>query len=262
MKIMNSLSVKTVGVLFLSFIFTAFSSEVILAKTSSSYKHNYRQDSSGLLLRKLRQSIAQEKTSLNESSFTIENYPIEHQGKNTLDIRIDYRQKDNQKSATIFQEQTFAHQLHQLIFNYPNETDFWEVLNYQLTQELLAQNPNLSSISITLAVYPNQEFPYYRASTVTRTDNGQIEESWHFNFRSSSMENADKNPAYINVNYTYKTHAFSHQYPDFIPIYQQIEYFLANQTYARESWLLIDRKLTQMLLQENPQISSLSLELE
>ena len=198
-------------------------------------------------------------------SFSIEDYAIEHQGSAVIDITVsyDYVNGIGKNDPLEYPEFTQIYNfIDNYLVNYPNETDFWEVLNYQLTQELLAQNPNLSSISITLAVYPNQEFPYYRASTVTRTDNGQIEESWHFNFRSSSMENAEKNPAHINVNYTYKPHAFSHQYPDFIPIYQQIEYFLANQTYARESWLLIDRKLTQMLLQENPQISSLSLELE
>ena len=252
-KIMNSLSVKTIGILFLSLIFNAFFSEVFLAKTSSNYKNNYQQFTG---------AIAQEKTYLHWSSFTLKNYSIEHQGKNTLDIRVNYWQKENKKYATIFQEQALVRQIDQLIFNYPNETDFWEIINCQLTKKLLDQNPNLSAISMTINVYPNQAFPYYRASTVTRTADGKIEESWHFDFRSQSMEKVGENLAKINVNYTYKSDAFFPKYPDFIPIYKQIEDFFANYAYRGLSWGLVHRKLVQILLQENPKISSLSLELE
>jgi hypothetical protein len=51
--------------------------------------------------------------------------------------------------------------------NYPNETDFWEILNKSLTQQVLAQNPALDSLEIGLEVLPTNRLPYNRASIVS-----------------------------------------------------------------------------------------------
>jgi hypothetical protein len=51
--------------------------------------------------------------------------------------------------------------------NYPNETDFWEILNKSLTQQVLAKNPNLNSLQINLEVLPTNRLPYNRASIVS-----------------------------------------------------------------------------------------------
>ena len=51
--------------------------------------------------------------------------------------------------------------------NYPNETDFWEILNKSLTQQVLAQNPALDSLQINLEVLPTNRLPYNRASIVS-----------------------------------------------------------------------------------------------
>jgi hypothetical protein len=51
--------------------------------------------------------------------------------------------------------------------NYPNETDFWEIINKSLTQQVLAQNPALDSLQINLEVLPTNRLPYNRASIVS-----------------------------------------------------------------------------------------------
>jgi hypothetical protein len=51
--------------------------------------------------------------------------------------------------------------------NYPNETDFWEILNKNLTQKLLAENPALDSLEIGIEVLPTNRLPYDRASIVS-----------------------------------------------------------------------------------------------
>ncbi|MFB8793570.1 MAG: hypothetical protein U7126_04885 [Microcoleus sp.] len=50
--------------------------------------------------------------------------------------------------------------------NYPNETDVWEVVNQNLTQKVLAENPALDSLQIGLDLLPTNKLPYDRASIV------------------------------------------------------------------------------------------------
>ncbi|MGB7712493.1 MAG: hypothetical protein WBL95_23670 [Microcoleus sp.] len=50
--------------------------------------------------------------------------------------------------------------------NYPNETDFWEIVNQKLTQKVLAENPALDSLQIGLDLLPTNKLPYGRASIV------------------------------------------------------------------------------------------------
>ncbi|MFM2315293.1 MAG: hypothetical protein RLZZ04_4569 [Cyanobacteriota bacterium] len=67
----------------------------------------------------------------------------------------------------------------------------------------------------------------------------------------------------IDVYYTYQNN-FSHiNYPDFIPIYQQIKNFIDTRTITKEeSWTNIEQQLKTTLLQHNPMFSSLSIELK
>ena len=190
----------------------------------------------------------------------INNYPIEHQGVNTLALHVDYQAKKSAAPSEKTENSRIYQLLNQLIINYPHETDFWEVLNCYLTKNLLARVPNLLSVTLTLAVHPNSVFPYHRSSTVTQTSRGIQRESFHFDFRSRVMEKIGPQFSQINVDYTYKPNPSKSDYPDFIPIYQQIDNFLSQNFSRYPTWEVMQQQLRQTLLQENPRISSLSLE--
>jgi hypothetical protein len=196
---------------------------------------------------------------LKNANFTLKNYAIEHQGKNILDIEVRYAYKTSTTSSTLQENTNLSRQLQELLENYPNETDFWEVINSNLTKQLLKQNKEIASVSIALAVHPNQKLPYDRASIVTRQKDNQIWESWHFDVRSNVVEKTNKRFAKINVEYRYKSNSLD--YPDFLPIYKQIEQFILDRTRQNDSWESIDRQLTTMILKKNPKISYLSIEL-
>jgi hypothetical protein len=66
----------------------------------------------------------------------------------------------------------------------------------------------------------------------------------------------------VNVNYSYKTNALKINYPDFIPICQQIQHLIVTRIQQKESWSKIDRELKTTLLQQHPMFSSLSIELK
>ena len=149
-----------------------------------------------------------------------------------------------------------------LLKTYPNKNDYWEVMNYFLTKKLIQQNPELSSVTITLAVYPNREYPYYRSTTVTQTHNGKKKESWYFNFPIMLTQKSQDSFVQIEVYYTYKNDFSIINYPDFIPIYQQIKNFLVTRSATKESWTNLEQQLEAKLLQQNPMFSSLSIELK
>lgn len=149
-----------------------------------------------------------------------------------------------------------------LLKTYPNKNDYWEVMNYYLTKKIIQQNPELSSVTITLAVYPNREYPYHRSTTVTQTHNGEKKESWHFNFPMNFTHENQNYLKQIDVYYTYKNDVCTINYPDFIPIYQQIKYFIGTRSTTKESWTNLEQQLETKLLQQNPMFSSLSIELK
>ena len=54
--------------------------------------------------------------------------------------------------------------LDNFLVNYPNETNFWKILNNNLTQKLLVENPALDSLEIRIEVLLTNRLPYDRAS--------------------------------------------------------------------------------------------------
>lgn len=205
-------------------------------------------------------SAIEPRSNLKDTSFTIKDYPIEHHySKNVLDLEIKYTYKNPRIASSSEENTNLSRQLQKLLENYPNEDDYWEIFNSNLTKQLLKQNKELASVSIALAVHPNQKLPYDRVSTVTRLRDNRIWESWHFDFRSNAVQKTNNRFAKLNVEYTYKTNKL--KYPDFVPIYKQMEQFIVDRARKNESWESIDRQLTNMILKKNPKISYLSIEL-
>ena len=55
-----------------------------------------------------------------------------------------------------------------LLTNYPNEDDYWEVVNKRATSLLMNKYHALSSLTLEITVDPTHLDPYTRSSCVTR----------------------------------------------------------------------------------------------
>ena len=246
--------IQTSKFLFFVIIINILSIDVLAAQNITNNHKNFSLESNTIL--------AKNHLPQTNTKFTLENYSIRHQGINTLDISIQYS-SFLEKASLIFYKKSISKQVESLLKNYPNETDYWEIVNYYLTQKIIQQNPKLSSVTITLAVYPNQEYSYHRSTTVTQTYSGEKKESWHFNFPVNFIQKSQDSLMQIDVYYTYKNNFSSINYPDFIPIYQQIKNFISTRTITKEeSWTNIEQQLKTTLLQQNPMFSSLSIKLK
>ena len=195
-------------------------------------------------------------------SFKLENYPISHQGLNNLNIGVDYVYKPGIKNDEYPDFVPIYKKIDELLVNYPNETDFWEILNRNLTQQILAENPSMHSLTIDLDVLPTASAPYERSSTVTRNRQGQLLESWNFQIPDYPIQHQGLNALNIDVDYNYKQGIMTAEYPNFIPIYNQINQLLVNYPDENQFWEILNRNLTRRILDENPAIDSLVLQLD
>ncbi|RUS93298.1 hypothetical protein DSM106972_096540 [Dulcicalothrix desertica PCC 7102] len=75
-------------------------------------------------------------------SFKIDDYAIEHQGKAVVDIEVSYDYIDGIGVPDPFQYPDFLpieKYIENFLVKYPNETDFWEILNKNLVKSLLTE---------------------------------------------------------------------------------------------------------------------------
>ncbi|WP_310430162.1 hypothetical protein [Chamaesiphon sp. VAR_48_metabat_135_sub] len=73
-------------------------------------------------------------------SFKFDNYAVKHQGKAVLDLEISYRYKNGIGKSKLMNYPDFVpiyKFIDNFFVNYPNETDYWEILNKRLVESLL-----------------------------------------------------------------------------------------------------------------------------
>ena len=105
---------------------------------------------------------------IEEFSFLIKDFKVDHQGQNLVNINVKYRYKTNITLSEYPDFRLLAKDIESLLTNYPNETDYWEIVNKRITQMLLDKYGSLVSISCEIAVSPSEGVPYFRTSTTTR----------------------------------------------------------------------------------------------
>ena len=85
----------------------------------------------------------------------------------TMARSLDYRPGLKARDYPDFT--SLARTTQEFLQTYPNDTDFWEILNLKLTDMLLHEYPALAAITIEIQVAPTEKIPFPRASMVTRS---------------------------------------------------------------------------------------------
>jgi hypothetical protein len=101
--------------------------------------------------------------------FSISELKLDHQGeKNTLNIIIRYRYRPNLSKDEYPDFTLIAKDIENLLMNYPDKTDYWELVNKRLTQVVLQKYSALAEIISQIEVAPTASVRYPRTSIVTR----------------------------------------------------------------------------------------------
>ena len=116
-------------------------------------------------------------------SFSIEDYYIEHQGTAILDIDVtlDFKKTKGQRKPEAYYEfQQIIHYIDSYLVDYPNETDYWEILNTNLATSLITDRiptawnttyklaKSVAELTVDIEVHAGSGGPAYtRSSSVT-----------------------------------------------------------------------------------------------
>ena len=116
-------------------------------------------------------------------SFSIEDYYIEHQGTAILDIDVtlDFKKTKGQRKPEAYYEfQQIIHYIDSYLVDYPNETDYWEILNTNLATSLITDRiptawnttyklaKSVAELTVDIEVQAGSGGPAYtRSSSVT-----------------------------------------------------------------------------------------------
>jgi len=104
-----------------------------------------------------------------EFSFLIKDFKVDHQSElNTLNITISYRYVVNIPNADYPDFRLLAKDVETLLTNYPNEVDYWEIVNKNLTSLLMKKYPAISRLTSEITADPTRLDPYVRSTRVTR----------------------------------------------------------------------------------------------
>lgn len=106
---------------------------------------------------------------MEEFSFVIRDLKMDHQSEvHNLNIKVRYRYVVGLPDSAYPDFRPILKDIENYLTGYPNETDYWEIVNKRLTLMVLTKYPAVSSITAEIAVSPSGREPYERSSTVTR----------------------------------------------------------------------------------------------
>src|SRR4028118_1470938 len=185
-------------------------------------------------------------------AFNFKDYTIDHQGLNTLNIKVDCGLKPGITQNEYPDFVPIYKSIDNFLVNYPNETDYWEIVNTNLTEKVLDENPVLTNISIQLEVVPTDRLPYERTSTVYRSRSGQLKEDGNFSLKDYAINHQGVNKINIDIGYQYKPEITPNEYPDFRQVYNSVDNFLTKYPNETDFWEIVNKNLTQNILNENP----------
>lgn len=109
-----------------------------------------------------------------EFSFLIKDFQLDHQTEHhNLNISLSYRYVANISKADYPDFRWLAKDVETFLTNYPNEDDYWEIVNKGVTSMLMRKYAALASLTCEFRVDPSGKVPYTRSSRVTRTRRGR-----------------------------------------------------------------------------------------
>ena len=102
--------------------------------------------------------------------FEMPNYAISHQSGAILNIKVRYRLTPEASAKNDYPNFVpMTKEIGNYLTNFPNNNDFWEVVNKKLVKILLDKYPQMSSLKVELAVMPTPNELFPRSSILRST---------------------------------------------------------------------------------------------
>jgi hypothetical protein len=86
---------------------------------------------------------------------------------------------------------------------------------------------------------------------------GKITEDWNFSVKDYAINHQGLNKLNLDIDYQYNPEIAPNEYPDFVPIYKSIDNFLTSYPNETDFWEVVNKNLTQNILNENPALAAI-----
>jgi hypothetical protein len=104
-----------------------------------------------------------------EFSFLIENFKMNHQGElNNLNVKVCLWYESGISNTDYPDFLAVAKDIEEFLHTYPNKSDYWEIVNKNLTAMVLKKYAMLETIESEIKVSPSANVAYTRSSSTTR----------------------------------------------------------------------------------------------
>ncbi|MBD2536469.1 hypothetical protein H6G97_47230 [Nostoc flagelliforme FACHB-838] len=189
-------------------------------------------------------------------SFKLEDIRLQVENNEVADVTVNLDYIDGLNSSELKNVVPIANNIKDYLTNYLNNpNDLFEVINRNFTEELLTDDnlglsQVLDSLSLNLDVSP-KIIPFQFDSTNTRTPNGNINDIISFRLEDITSPIDGGIVADITVNLDYVDGIDSSVFKDVIPIGNYIKDFLANYPVEVGLYEVLNRDLTQGLLNDS-----------
>lgn len=185
---------------------------------------------------------------------SIPRYIINHRfGLHALTINVEMQ------GMAIFSEEKITNEIKDFLANYPNQEDYWEIVNKNLIVFLSKLYPNQKQIQATLAIEPDATKPFSRKS-ICQINNKEIERQ-AFSFSILNHPFRD-NLVCFTVEIEYDPNASPNDYVNFFTARDIIELFLKENALLDWPNHLFPEKIAKHLLKCFTSVRSFSIELE
>lgn len=205
------------------------------------------------------QPVNSEVTSIEKHwNFEIAHYRMQHHnGLQTLNITVDCTSDKANLAPSLL---SIYSEISHFLRNYPNEDDYWEIINRELSETLLQDYPELSSVSIMIEVLPTERLPYTRASMINQSRNHMPVEGWRFT--ATAPVQVQGSHLNYEVEYLYRDGITNSEYPDFIPINDRIVQLLVVAVAKGSVWESTNQDIAERMLQKYPALDAFTSQIE
>ncbi|HEY4832308.1 MAG TPA: hypothetical protein VIH61_07095, partial [Waddliaceae bacterium] len=129
--------------------------------------------------------------SLLSASIVDDSNKVEREGLFIRDLKICHQQEWRNLSITLEYETVpygkasnaalIKGYIHQFLDEYPNQTDFWEIMNVNLVRSLLTEFPDIQKLKSILSLKPDRTLSFPRESRINYdVNNNALKESFGF----------------------------------------------------------------------------------
>lgn len=202
-------------------------------------------------------SVINDSDSEERIGFSLKSLSIYHQGEwRNLSVDLDYLSNNEGKAVDVVRVRNYVRLF---LEEFPNTTDFWEVMNKKLVHEITDEFPEIRRLTSQLSLAPDNSLSFPRRSTIFY-EQGKEALTEYFGFTKLNYQicNVSFRSLDLNVAFQLKDNPSSYDYPDYQWVDQAMEEFFQEHPISFSNWSEIKPRLEAFLLERFTTLSTLS----